>query len=139
MMISGKVAEIIDERKLAINVGSKKGVKLGMIFQVYSPLSKTVRDPDTGDELGEAAIPLIQVKVVDVRELFSIGETFKYERINVGGINPTAALGNRLFSPPKYIKQYETLELGEGSAKELQEERSKVKIGYEVRSIDATN
>jgi len=49
--IEGKVAKILDEKTLVLNVGRAAGVEQGMLFCVYAPV-EDVTDPDTGESLG---------------------------------------------------------------------------------------
>ncbi len=50
--ITGKVAKIVDESTVVINVGSKDGVKGGMRFLIVAE-GDEVKDPDSGDLLGK--------------------------------------------------------------------------------------
>lgn len=84
-MITAKVVEIIDNRTLAINAGSDKHVKLGMIFQILKDDGKEIRDPETNEVLGRVKLPKIRVKVTHVDKKFSIAETYKYTEVNKGG------------------------------------------------------
>jgi hypothetical protein len=49
--IEGKVAKILDDRTLILNVGHAHGVAQGMVFCIYAPVEE-VKDPDTGEPLG---------------------------------------------------------------------------------------
>lgn len=49
--IEGKVAKILDDQTLVLNVGKAQGVEQGMVFCVYAPV-EDVTDPDTGESLG---------------------------------------------------------------------------------------
>jgi len=49
--IEGKVAKILDEQTLILNVGRAAGVSQGMVFCVFAPVEDVV-DPDTGASLG---------------------------------------------------------------------------------------
>jgi hypothetical protein len=49
--IEGKVAKILDEKTIVLNVGRAAGVEQGMVFCVYAPVDD-VADPDTGESLG---------------------------------------------------------------------------------------
>jgi len=61
--IEGKVAAILNESLLVINVGSAAGVREGMIFAVLAE-GQMVKDPDTGEELGRWELPKGHVRVV---------------------------------------------------------------------------
>jgi hypothetical protein len=49
--IEGKVAKILDDQTLVLNVGRAHGVTQGMLFCIYAPVDD-VKDPDTGESLG---------------------------------------------------------------------------------------
>jgi len=49
--IEGKVAKILDDQTLILNVGRTHGVAQGMVFCVYAPV-EDVTDPETGESLG---------------------------------------------------------------------------------------
>ena len=50
--VEGKVAKILDDQTLILNVGSAAGVAQGMVFSIYAPV-EDVKDPDTGKSLGQ--------------------------------------------------------------------------------------
>jgi len=54
-MIKGKVARILNEFQLVLNVGGKQGVKQGMAFIVYEE-GDEIKDPDSGESLGKMEI-----------------------------------------------------------------------------------
>lgn len=127
-MISGRVVDIIDNRTLALNVGSEAGVELDMIFQILKDDGKEIKDDKTGEVLGRVKLPKIKVKIIHVDEKFSVAETYKYREINKGGINTLSGMSS-IFSPPKYVRQYETFEIDEQQKQEIDKERSMIKIG----------
>jgi hypothetical protein len=49
--IEGKVARILDEQTLVLNVGRAAGVAQGMVFCIFAPV-EDVKDPETGESLG---------------------------------------------------------------------------------------
>ena len=49
--IEGRVAKILDERTIVLNIGRTQGVTPGMIFCIYAPVEE-VKDPSTGESLG---------------------------------------------------------------------------------------
>lgn len=49
--VEGKVAKILDDQSLILNVGTSQGVTPGMIFCIFAPVEE-VKDPDTGESLG---------------------------------------------------------------------------------------
>ena len=81
--IKGKVTNILNKRELAMNVGRKDGVKEEMRFKIV--YNVPVKDPDTGEELGEINREKIRVEVFQVEEKFSLARTYETYQVNVGG------------------------------------------------------
>lgn len=138
--IQAKVAKILNSRSVVLNKGADAGVALNMIFKLYSS-SGSVFDPDTHKPLGEVKIPMYNVKVTQVEELYSIAETFEYVRVNKGGsglgIGTSPFSVGGAFEAPRYVKEYVNFEVTEEQAKALDEERSVVKVGDYAELIDS--
>lgn len=134
-MIEGLVAQIIDTRKLALNVGSDDLVEVGMIFEVYGSSKVTITDPITHDILGNIDIAKTQVRVIDVKDKFCIAQTFKKKNVNVGGVMDLLGT-SRLLSPPKIVERYETL-VNDDDVKPLDPADSKVQIGDRAVQVHA--
>lgn len=49
--VEGKVARILDDQTLVLNVGAAHGVAQGMVFCIFAPVEE-VKDPDSGQSLG---------------------------------------------------------------------------------------
>lgn len=64
--ITGMIAYVKDD-KIIINVGQKHGVKPGMIFKVARKL-ETIKDPVTGELIGEATEAIAEIAVIEVKE-----------------------------------------------------------------------
>src|SRR5690242_5755474 len=64
--IRGKVAAILSKRELILNIGSGDEVQVGMKFVILNSQGMDVRDPDTGEVLGNVEVPKTVVKVVRV-------------------------------------------------------------------------
>ena len=75
-LIEGKVAKILNDRELAINVGSDKGVQTGYKFQIVQETDE-ILDPDTKKNLGRFRRVVIRVKIVAVDPLKSIAQTYE--------------------------------------------------------------
>lgn len=133
-MITGKVAKIIDNRTVAINVGTKDGVKIGMQFRIIDGVGHKVKDPDTNKVLGIERSEKFKVRVAKVDKAFSIAETYYYTERNIGG---RGSFGNfaQMLTPPNYVKEYETFDMDEGTKKEISEEKSRVKVGDIVEEV----
>ena len=65
--IEGRVAKILSETHLIISCGSTAGVKEGMVFIVLAE-GEDVKDPETGESLGQWEIPKGRVRAVHVQE-----------------------------------------------------------------------
>jgi hypothetical protein len=137
----GKVARILNSRDLAINVGSRDGVVVGMYFDVLDPKGEDIKDPDTGEVLGSVERPKVRVQVVKVQDRLSVASTYKKREVNVGGRGAglTGLSGGfaELFMPPKVVTKYETLKTTERERtwEDLDEKESYVKIGDPVVQV----
>lgn len=128
LLIEGRVAAILNERELAINVGGSDGVKEGMKFKVLAETPAEVRDPETNEILGVVDREKVRVEAVEVQERLSVCRTYRTYR--VGG-NLAAAAYDALFSAPRDVA--ETLRADESSfPSPLPEDESFVKKGDRV-------
>jgi len=69
--ITGKVAKIVDESTVVINVGSKDGVKEAMRFLIVAE-GDEVKDPDSGEVLGKWEIVKGRVVVSHAQERLAV-------------------------------------------------------------------
>ena len=58
--IRGKVARVLNEREIAINIGTAHGVTVGMYFDVIDPHYENIKDPDTNEVLGSLGRPKVR-------------------------------------------------------------------------------
>lgn len=72
--VRGKIARIIDERTLIINVGQQHGVTSGMRFVIYEE-GDQILDPDSGESLGAWEVVKGEVVARHVQERISVVET----------------------------------------------------------------
>lgn len=137
-LIRGKVARILNSRELAINVGAKDGVVIGMFFDILDPKGEDIKDPDTGDILGSIERPKVRVQITKVQDRLSVASTYRKKEVNVGGRGTTlGTLGTigEMFMPPKYVTMYETLKTTEKTWEDLDEQESYVKTGDPVVQV----
>ena len=129
--IRGKVAQIINSREVALNVGSDQGVELNMLFDIMTQNGFDIRDPDTNEILGSVERPKVRVKVVMVRPRLCVASTYRTTRVNVGGvgIGDISFVRSGLFEPPKWETRTETLKTDEDTLEELSEEESYISTG----------
>jgi hypothetical protein len=137
--IRGKVARVLNSRELALNLGSEHGVRIGMFFDILDPKGDNITDPDTGEIIGSIERAKVRVKVVSVQARLSVASTYKKERVNIGGSGSLVGFGSsglsKLFLPPEYITQYETLKTQERTWEDLSEDESYVKSGDPVVEV----
>ena len=65
--IEGKVAAVVDDTTLVLNVGRESGVREGMLFAIVSE-HQEVSDPDSGQSLGRWESVKVRVIVTHVQE-----------------------------------------------------------------------
>jgi hypothetical protein len=108
--LSGKVAEVLNERQLVINIGARDGVEAGMRFAVLGAKPIIIHDPDTGEELDALDPEKIRVQATVVRERVAICETYRSRVVRTGGGIFSSSLDwANLFSPSVRRREYETL------------------------------
>ncbi len=69
--IEGKVAKILDEFSIVINVGRDNDVVDGMVFVVFVQSDDEVKDPDSGEVLGKLEHVKDYIVVSHVQDKFS--------------------------------------------------------------------
>ena len=134
--ITGKVAGVLNERELTINVGSEKGVYEGMKFKVLASSPIKVKDPDTEKILGTVDREKVQVKAIEIFKNYSICRTFHKTIIEGSGINMGALISTTLleYRPRREIP--ETLKAKDSTLPPpLSEEDSYVKRGDRVIQV----
>ena len=139
--IQGKIARVLNEREIAINVGTGHGVRVGMYFDVMDVHDANIKDPDTNEVLGPIERPKIRLKIIHVQEKLSVAATYRSEQVNLGGdgrdLNDALGLGPiaRSLMPPKWVTRYETFEKTEESSTPFEEENSRIKTGDRVIQV----
>ena len=73
--IEGKVAKILDDKTLVLNVGRAAGVTQGTVFCIYAPVDD-VTDPDTGESLGAWEAVKGYVQATHPQERLTVCRTF---------------------------------------------------------------
>lgn len=123
----GRVAMVLNERELAINIGASDGVEVGMKFKVLADEPTEILDPETDELLGSIDREKVRVQAREVQERFSICRTYIIRRVGGG---PFYGLSG-LLAPPREIP--ETLKAEDSSLPPpLSEEESYVKKGDRV-------
>ncbi len=117
-LIRGKIARILDEYTVYINRGLEHGVKEGMTFIIYDEGS-SIKDPDTGNVLGNIEIVKARVVVREVQEKMSRATTPSYSTFPI--LTSMANIRDRLIVSEEEKKE--------------EEEKSSVRIGDKVRQV----
>ncbi len=134
--LRGKVAQILTERELIINIGSTHGVRSGMKFKILADAPLEVRDPETHDVIGEIDREKVVVMASEIEERFTVCKTYK--KWSTGGAG-FAAIANIMMAVPQ--QKHETLKIEDSSLPlPLSEEESYVKVGDRaVQLVDEEN
>ncbi len=72
--IKGKISNIIDQYTVALNIGQKAQVSVGMEFKIVARVVE-IKDPETKEVLGKMEFEKDRVQVTQVFEKFCIAET----------------------------------------------------------------
>jgi hypothetical protein len=132
-MLQGKVAKVLNEREVAINIGQAQGVRKGMRFAILAATPEEISDPDTGEALDIVDRTKVLVEATEVRPKITICSTFRTTTIPGGGFATGYAL-SRLFAQPQEV--FETLRAKDSSLPlPLSPEESYVKIGDRVKQV----
>jgi hypothetical protein len=133
-LLQGKVAKILTEREVVINIGSVQGVKKGMRFAILASTPEEVSDPETGEVLDVVDRPKVLVQATEVRERITICSTYRTTKIPGGAFNTVYSI-NRLFDLPQEVP--ETLRIEDSSLPApLSPEESYVKVGDRVKQVE---
>ncbi len=133
-LLQGKVAKILSEREVVINIGSAQGVKKGMRFAILAPTPEEILDPETGEALDVVDRTKVLVQATEVREKITICSTYRITKISGGALSTAYSFG-RLFDPPQEVP--ETLRIKDSSLPApLSPEESYVKIGDRVKQVE---
>lgn len=90
--IEGKVAAIIDDTTLVLNVGSEQGVQEGMAFAIFASHGE-IQDPDSGQSLGRWEAVKARVVATHVQErLCTVRSPVVGEAPVVGDTRPLSAM-----------------------------------------------
>ena len=127
-LIEGRVAQILNERELVLNVGTRDGVAEGMVFAVLSESPLEVRDPISNEFLDEVDREKVRVEVVEARDRIAICRTYEV-RVVGGFLDPGFS---RLLEPRREVVA--TLR-SDDYPNPLPPRESYVKIGDRARQV----
>jgi len=133
-LLQGKVAKILTEREVVINIGKGQGVRKGMKFAILASTPEEISDPETGEILGVVDRPKVLVQATEVQERIAICSTYRTIKIPAGALNPAYYWKNLLDSPQEVP---DTLEIKDSSLPApLSPQESYVKIGDRVKQVE---
>jgi hypothetical protein len=130
--LEGRVALLLNEREIVINIGAEQGVTEGELFGVYLPKPIEVRNPETGELLGEIDDLILKVEAQRVNPKFTICETVGHKTI---GSMYGLALNPYITAIPIQDVPLTLRTADSTKPKPIDEKDSIVKIGYRVRSL----
>ena len=126
-VIEGRVARILNERELIINLGIEQGIQDGMKFSIMEETGN-ILDPETRESLGSLTREKIRVKIVDVRPKLSVGRT--YETFSAHA--PGSLLG--LLQTPT-VRKIQTINVAGSETAPFSDSVGYVKVGDKVVQI----
>ena len=118
-VLEGRVAQVLNERELAINIGEDAGVTTGMKFAILAENALEIRDPVSHTVLDVIDREKVRVEAIEVRRLITICRTYRTHQVGgdmyLGASLASAALGNlsERLRPPREVR--ESLRATEGS------------------------
>lgn len=133
-MIQTKVAKVLNSTSVILAAGAEHGIKEGMEFVIYD-LSEMIRDPETGEDLGQLELVKGRVFAVHVQEKLTWAQT--KSRTVEETVDPMGIMASRValahFFPQK-VKTTVHDQLTVEGATDIQQDRI-VRIGDKARSV----
>ncbi|MCI0488131.1 MAG: hypothetical protein L0229_16205 [Blastocatellia bacterium] len=102
-VLEGRVAQILNAREIAINIGAKNGVEPGMVFAVLAETPLEVRDPETQELLDVVNREKVRLKATEVREKITICGTYRIKGLCELPVTSLDFLNENL-SEERYVK-----------------------------------
>lgn len=136
--IRGKIARVLNAREIALNVGTAKGVTIGMHFDVMD-CYEDISDPDTGEVLGAIERPKIRLEITHAQENLSVATRYRTKRIQSGKTAevriPAFGPFARALMPPSWVEKYENGFISEDVVGDLSEKGKHIKTGDPVVQV----
>jgi hypothetical protein len=123
-MILGKVARIISDKEVILNIGSVDGVAEDMEFVVYVE-GDHIFDPETKEDLGPIETVKSRVTIVHVMERMSRAETSTYE----------IKIDDDFYDYERFETRHYRLDVESSDLEPLEEDYT-VRIGDSVKSVN---
>ena len=86
--LEGKIAQILSESVVVINIGAMQGCRPGMVFVILAE-GDDVTDPDSGETLGKWELPKGQLRAAHVQEKISVCEAIQVHEKKDEGVDPS--------------------------------------------------
>ena len=86
--VEGKVAKLLSETHLIVNLGSMHGIRLGTVFTILAQ-GDQVTDPDTNEVLGKWEIAKGRVVATHVQDKMSTCEAYEEPAGDAAGDDPS--------------------------------------------------
>ena len=137
-MIEGKVAAIIDDTTLVLNVGLEDGVKEGMFFSIFA-LHGEIKDPDSGEALGNWEMVKARVIATHVQpRLCTVRAPMRVEAPMIGDTRPLSTMMvEHSVSRPGADEEWQKLEV-RGTDISGRPRIQPIAVGDGARSVDET-
>lgn len=132
--VHGRVAKIISDREVILNKGYKQGLFEGAYVTVTDPSTQSIKDPITGEELGDFKRITAVLRVAECTENLALAKTFRTKRVRVGGGMGMGNIGEML-AAPKYETKVETLRFDPQEGLPISEEESAISTGDPFETI----
>ena len=104
-VLQGRVAQILNERELVINIGANNGVSKGMKFAVLAEVPTEVRDPQTKEPLDQIDREKVRVEASEVRPKIAICKTYRTIKTQGSYFWGNIRINELLNSPPNERKE----------------------------------
>lgn len=76
--IRGKVARVLNDQEIVLNIGTANGVVMDMYFDVIDADELEIRDPDTNQLLGSVERSKIRVKIIHTQEKLAVAACYPF-------------------------------------------------------------
>jgi hypothetical protein len=138
--IEAKVAALISDFNIAINVGSSVKVTEGMKFSIRADSPIEIIDPDTGEILDIIDEEIIRVIVVDVKDRYSICTTYRTKFIGNSPPSPfqsqlSIAMEDFIRRIPQHIIKESLVKPFSETHKRVDVDKSVIRVGYRAIEI----
>lgn len=135
--IEGKIARILDEYNVVINVGRLHGVAEGMLFVIYSPGEAEIKDPDTGKSLGCLEVVKGYVRASHVQENLTLCTAQVVAEEEGTGVEKTQTLSGAMMAESMGLKARAESRLNVNPLQISGVSRGgAISVGDRVRSLD---